>query len=67
MAAANGIGTARALARLFCLLDGTELLSKETFKKISEPVIIETKDRVMGLNITWGWGFIHTTSPEVSH
>jgi len=62
--AGNGIGTARALAKLFCLLDGSELLSRATVDKILKPVRTTPEDLVIGLNITWGWGFMHTRSPE---
>jgi len=61
---ANGIGTARALARLFCLLDGSELLSRNTVKKITQPVLVDQTDQVFGMNVTSGWGFMFTKSPE---
>jgi len=64
MPAANGMGTARALARLYCLLDGTELVSKTTLNKISQPIIVGQEDRVVGLNISWGWGFMHTLNNQ---
>lgn len=65
MPGANGIGTARGLARLFCLLDGNDFLSDATKRKISEPVVIEHEDRVIGFELTSGWGFMFTKSPQV--
>jgi len=62
--AVNGVGTARALARLFCLLDGSELLSKNTVDKITKPVTFDQEDNVIGMNLTTGWGFLFTKNPD---
>jgi len=62
--AANGIGTARALAQLFCLVDSGKLISKSLVDHLLKPVFVTTADHVMKLNLTWGYGFMHTKNPD---
>jgi CubicO group peptidase (beta-lactamase class C family) len=62
--AANGIGTARALAQLFCLVDSGKLINKSLVDQLLKPVFISEADHVMNLNITWGYGFMHTKNPD---
>jgi len=65
--AANGIGTARALAQLFCLVDSGKILNKTLVDEIIKPVLIGQVDHVMHFNLTWGWGFIHSKNLDGSY
>lgn len=67
MAGGGGIGTARALARLYCLLIDPKapLLSKRVLDIISKPVLVTPLEYVLGMNLTWGHGFMHRQSPHV--
>jgi len=64
--AAGGIGTARALARLYCLLGDQKnpLLSKATLEKISKPIRASPNEAVLGMNVSWGHGFMHRLNPN---
>ena len=56
--AALGIGTARALAKLFNLVLEGKILSKKLVHKISQPVITDY-DIVVGVQIPRGHGFTY--------
>ena len=56
--AALGIGTARAMAKLFNLVLEGKIISKELVEKISQPVITDY-DIVIGVNIRRGHGFTY--------
>lgn len=63
---ANGIGTARAIAKLFCVVDSGKIINKTTIDHLLKPTWIDTVELTMHTTTTWGWGFYHTKNPEVS-
>lgn len=63
--AANGIGTARALAKLFCIFSTEKLLSKATLDQLATPVVYNQLDNTVQHNITQGHGFFHSKNPKV--
>ncbi|MEX1022252.1 MAG: serine hydrolase domain-containing protein [Dehalococcoidia bacterium] len=64
MPAANGIGTAAALARFYALLaaggelDGVRLLSRETVAEATRAHVTSDMDRTSGLPSSYGLGFL---------
>lgn len=56
----NGVGTARALAKLFSLLTEGKLLKESTMEKLSNPVVVEKRDASLGFKVSIGKGFVFT-------
>lgn len=63
---ATGVGTARAIAKLFCLVDSGKIINGITRDILLEPVWINTVESTMHTTLTCGWGFYHTQNPDVS-
>ncbi|KAE9554951.1 hypothetical protein FO519_001848 [Halicephalobus sp. NKZ332] len=61
-----GIGTARALAKLFHLVLEGKILSKETLQKIARPSVIDY-DIVIGITISRGHGFTYINEQRGNH
>jgi CubicO group peptidase (beta-lactamase class C family) len=64
MPASNGIGTARAIARVYSAMaaGGAELgIGDETFREITAPATPK-RDRVLHLDAAFGFGFLRPTS-----
>lgn len=61
MPSSNGVGTARAVARLYAALigevDGTRLLRPDTMERATQ-VQVEGPDRVIGVPMSFGLGFM---------
>ena len=66
MPSSNGVGTARAVARLYASLigavDGVRLLAPETVARATE-VQVSGPDHVIGLPMTFGLGYMTPPSP----
>lgn len=63
--AANGVGTARDLAKIFSLFD--QLIKSEKLKKtLFVPRNGDKPDLVLNYPLVSGWGFFHTKNPRVS-
>lgn len=63
--AANGVGTARGLAKINSLVAEGKLIKEETLNIIKEPVLVEEYDVTLGFAESKGYGFHYTKSPQV--
>ncbi len=64
IAAANGIGTARSLAKIHSLIIERKLLSDKMIERIRIPKYSNTFDWTLGEWQNKGYGFIYTKSNE---
>uniref|UniRef100_A0A914VQA1 Beta-lactamase-related domain-containing protein n=1 Tax=Plectus sambesii TaxID=2011161 RepID=A0A914VQA1_9BILA len=62
--AANGVGTARGLAKINSLVAEGKIIRQETLDIIKEPVLIEEYDTTLGFTESKGWGLHYTKSPQ---
>ena len=64
MPAANGIGTARGLAKMMSLVADGSFLSDHTMQIIKNPLTINQQDAVLMLNLSSGYGFLYSHPPN---
>lgn len=63
--AANGIGTARSMAKLLCLFSSGKIVSHKTLEIFRKPIFVRHFDTVLNMYRTTGYGFEYSKSNTV--